>query len=106
MNLRYAKRSEDTEQINVASWAAWNERQYPELKWLHHIPNGGRQRSETPAFTPICFSLTASALFLLPPFGITDGGQPIFCIEISNESDLNEKEIEAAVQDEREAEQE
>ena len=39
-------------------------------------------------------------------FGITDGGQPIFCIEISNESDLNEKEIAAAVQDEREAEQE
>lgn len=33
MNLRYAKRSEDTEQINVASWAAWNERQYPELNW-------------------------------------------------------------------------
>ena len=29
MNLRYAKRSEDTEQINVTSWAAWNERQYP-----------------------------------------------------------------------------
>ena len=47
MNLRYAKRSEDTEQINVASWAAWNERQYPELKWLHHIPNGGsRNKAE------------------------------------------------------------
>lgn len=45
MNLRYAKRSEDTEQINVASWAAWNERQYPELKWLHHIPNGGSSRT-------------------------------------------------------------
>ena len=39
-------------------------------------------------------------------FGITDGGQPIFCIEISNESDLDKKEIAAAVQDEREAEQE
>lgn len=39
-------------------------------------------------------------------FGITDGGQTIFCIEISNESDLDEKEIAAAVQDEREAEQE
>ena len=39
-------------------------------------------------------------------FGITDGGQPIFCIEISNESDLDEKEIAAAVEDEREAEQE
>ena len=39
-------------------------------------------------------------------FGITDGGQTIFCIEISNESDLDKKEIAAAVQDEREAEQE
>lgn len=39
-------------------------------------------------------------------FVITDGGQPIFCIEISNESDLDEKEIAAAVQNEREAEQE
>lgn len=37
--------------------------------------------------------------------GITDGGQPIFCIEVSNESDFDEKEIAAAVQDEREAEQ-
>lgn len=32
-------------------------------------------------------------------------GQPIFCIEISNESDLDEKEIAAAVQDEREEKQ-
>lgn len=39
-------------------------------------------------------------------FGIMDGGQPIFCIEIRNEYDLNEKEIAEAVQDEREAEQE
>lgn len=39
-------------------------------------------------------------------FGITDGGQPIFCVEISNESDMDEKEIAAAEQDEREAEQE
>lgn len=38
-------------------------------------------------------------------FGITDGGQPIFYIEISNESDLDEKEIAAAVQDEREEKQ-
>ena len=38
-------------------------------------------------------------------FGITDEGQPIFCIEISNESDLDEKEIAAAVQDEREEKQ-
>ena len=38
-------------------------------------------------------------------FGITDGGQPIFCIEISNESNLDEKEIAAEVQDEREEKQ-
>lgn len=41
MNVRYAKRSEDTEQINVVEWARWHMRQYPELKWLHHVPNGG-----------------------------------------------------------------
>lgn len=32
MNMRYAKRSEDTEQINVVSWAGWNMNRYPELK--------------------------------------------------------------------------
>lgn len=47
MNLKYAKRSEDTEQINVIQWASWNEVTYPELRWLHHIPNGGsRNRLE------------------------------------------------------------
>lgn len=43
---------------------------------------------------------------VLQDMELLTGGQPIFCIEISNESDLNEKEITAAVQDEREAEQE
>lgn len=38
-------------------------------------------------------------------FVITDEGQPIMCIEISEESNLDEEEIEAAEQDEREAEQ-
>lgn len=47
MNMKYAKRSEDTEQIAVIQWAIWNERRFPELKWLHHIPNGGsRNRLE------------------------------------------------------------
>ena len=41
MNLRYARRSEDTEQILVMQWAGINERRYPELKWLYHVPNGG-----------------------------------------------------------------
>ena len=38
-------------------------------------------------------------------FGITDGGQPIFYVEVSNESNLDEEEIAATVQDEREAKQ-
>ena len=47
MNLRNALRSEDTEQINVIAWADWNAIMYPELRWLHHIPNGGsRNKAE------------------------------------------------------------
>ncbi len=43
MNLKYAKKSEDTEQISVMNWAHWHTAEYPALKWLHHIPNGGRR---------------------------------------------------------------
>lgn len=46
MNMRYAMRSEDTEQINVVSWANWNMNRYPELKWLHHVPNGGSRNKQ------------------------------------------------------------
>ena len=49
MNLKYALRSEDTEQINVIAWAEWNQKTYPELKWLYHVPNqkGTRSGAET-----------------------------------------------------------
>ena len=43
MNMKYAVRCEDTEQMAAVQWATWNEYKYPELKWLHHIPNGGRR---------------------------------------------------------------
>lgn len=47
MNMRYALRSEDTEQINVISWCSWNRREHPELELLHHCPNGGsRNKAE------------------------------------------------------------
>lgn len=46
MNIRNALRSEDTEQINVISWATWNTNRYPELKWLHHVPNGGSRNKQ------------------------------------------------------------
>lgn len=43
MNLKYARRSEDTEQIRVIAWANANINTFPELKWLYHIPNGGKR---------------------------------------------------------------
>lgn len=46
MKLKNMKRSEDTEQIKVMRWAAAAECRYPELKWLHHIPNGGTRNSQ------------------------------------------------------------
>ncbi len=47
MNLKYAMRSEDTEQMQVISWARWNTARYPELALLYHIPNGGsRNKAE------------------------------------------------------------
>lgn len=41
MRRRYVLRSEATEQMDVISWCALHERQYPELKWIYHCPNGG-----------------------------------------------------------------
>ncbi len=38
---QYRKRSEATEQERVIEWCGWRERQYPELKLIFHIPNGG-----------------------------------------------------------------
>lgn len=43
MDLRKAKKSEDTEQILFMMWCRRHEDQYPQLKWIHHIPNGGRR---------------------------------------------------------------
>lgn len=61
MNMKYALRSEDTEQINVVSWASWQMQKYPELKWLHHIPNGGsRNRAEADGREVRCVRLMSS----------------------------------------------
>ena len=49
MGLKGMERGEDTEQIRVMDWAAAAECRYPELKWLHHIPNGGSRRSSEAA---------------------------------------------------------
>ena len=47
VNRRYARRSEDTEQMSVMDWARWNQNAHPELELLHHCPNGGsRNKAE------------------------------------------------------------
>lgn len=74
MNMRYAKRSEDTEQINVVSWAGWNMNRYPELKWLFHVPNGGsRNKQEAVKFKQMGVKAGVSDLCLPYPKGIYCG---------------------------------
>lgn len=74
MNMRYAMRSEDTEQINVVSWANWNVNRYPELKWLHHVPNGGsRNKQEAVKLKQMGVKAGVSDLCLPYPKGIYCG---------------------------------
>jgi hypothetical protein len=53
MNLKYALRSEDTEQIAVINWAQWNMQRYPELELLHHVPNGGSRNKKRGLMPPM-----------------------------------------------------
>ena len=53
MNLKYAKRSEDTEQIRLMEWCRNNENRYPELRWCFHIPNGGSAISSRQGTTAV-----------------------------------------------------
>lgn len=46
MKLKYAKRSEDTEQIQLMNWCRINEIRYPELRWIFHVPNGGKRNKQ------------------------------------------------------------
>lgn len=74
MNLRNALRSEDTEQINVIAWADWNAIMYPELRWLHHIPNGGsRNKAEAVKFKQMGVRSGVSDLCLPYPKGMYHG---------------------------------
>lgn len=45
MNMKYAMRSEDTEQINVVSWANWNANHYPELVCILTLARCGKSDS-------------------------------------------------------------
>ena len=71
MNLKYAVKSEDTEQIQVMNWAHWYTEKYPDLKWLHHIPNGGsRNKAEAVKLQQMGVKAGIADLFLPSPKGI------------------------------------
>lgn len=79
MDIRYARRSEDTEQVLVMQWAALNERRYPELKWLFHVPNGGsRNRAEAVKLKQMGVKAGVSDLHLPAGKGMYGG----LCIEM------------------------
>ncbi len=44
-----SKRSEATEQEHVVSWCFHREWKYPDLKWIHHCPNGGSRKAKEAA---------------------------------------------------------
>ncbi len=74
MNLKYAMRSEDTEQITVIQWASYQMNVHPELKWLYHCPNGGsRNQKEAVKFKQMGVKAGVSDLCLPYPKGIYCG---------------------------------
>lgn len=100
MNLRNAVRSEDTEQINVMEWARWNANKYPELKWLHHIPNGGsRNKREAVKLKQMGVKAGVSDICLPYPKGVYCG----LYIEMKFGNNRKTEEQKAFLQDMEEA---
>lgn len=100
MNLRNAVRSEDTEQINVMEWARWNVNKHPELKWLHHIPNGGsRNKREAVKLKQMGVKAGVSDICLPYPKGIYCG----LYIEMKFGNNRKTEEQKAFLQDMEEA---
>ena len=57
--------TEDEEQIALFSWAKIAEARWPVLKWMHHIPNGGkRAKSEAARFKAMGVKAGVSDVFL------------------------------------------
>lgn len=74
MSMRNMVRSEDTEQMVVIQWAQYNAIHFPELKWLHHVPNGGsRNKLEAVKLKQMGVKAGVSDLCLPYPKGIYCG---------------------------------
>lgn len=62
--------TEDEEQTWLFSWAELNMGRFPELKLMHHIPNGGkRSKSEAARFKAMGVKPGVSDIFLPAPRG-------------------------------------
>lgn len=71
VNRRYARRSEDTEQMSVMDWARWNQNVHPELELLHHCPNGGsRNKAEAVKLKQMGVKAGIPDLCLPVPMGV------------------------------------
>lgn len=44
-----SKTTESQEQQSLFQWATYHIQRYPDLQWLHHIPNGGKRDAITAA---------------------------------------------------------
>ena len=74
VNRRYARRSEDTEQMSVMDWARWNQNAHPELELLHHCPNGGsRNNAEAVKLKQMGVKAGIPDLCLPVPMGMYNG---------------------------------
>lgn len=81
--------TEDEEQIWLFSWAALNERKWPELALMHHIPNGGkRSKSEAARFKAMGVKRGVSDVFL----PVSKGGYHGLYIELKAKDGRPEKE--------------
>lgn len=58
--------TEEEEQKTVISWCRVNESRWPELRWIHHIPNEGK-RSKTTAAAEKAMGLRAGVPDLFLP---------------------------------------
>lgn len=57
--------TEDEEQIGLFSWAALSSGRFPALRWMFHIPNGGkRSKSEAARFRAMGVKPGVSDIFL------------------------------------------
>lgn len=74
MNRRNMLRSEDTEQMAVIDWANYQLNAHPELKMLHHCPNGGsRNKAEAIKLKQMGVKAGVPDLHLPVPKGIYTG---------------------------------